>query len=53
MMILCIRDILDWVDSHPKFQYVLRVAYLEVYNECINDLLGAKDDPKHRDLKII
>ena len=40
MMILCVKDILDWVDSHPKQIFVLRVAYMEVYNEEINDLLG-------------
>lgn len=40
MMVLCIRDILDWQKKHPKFKYTLRVSYLEVYNEEINDLLG-------------
>ena len=40
MMILCIRDILEWIDNHPLQQYTLRVSYLEVYNEEINDLLG-------------
>lgn len=43
MMVLCVRDILEWVKTHPQFIYTLRVAYLEVYNEEINDLLG---DPK-------
>lgn len=40
MMVLCVRDILEWVRSHPDIQYKIRVAYLEVYNEEINDLLG-------------
>ena len=40
MMILCVRDILDWIESHSHQRYVLRVSYLEVYNEEINDLLG-------------
>lgn len=40
MMILCVRDILNWVESHPQHTYTIRVSYLEVYNEEINDLLG-------------
>ena len=40
MMVLCIRDLFEWIESHPQMQYTLRVAYLEVYNEEINDLLG-------------
>ena len=40
MMILCIRDIFDWIESHPQTEYSLRVSYMEVYNEEINDLLG-------------
>lgn len=52
MMVLCIRDILEWVKSHPKIQYILRVAYLEVYNEEINDLLG-EQGPASKNLKIV
>jgi hypothetical protein len=40
MMILCIRDIFDYISSHPKRVFELKVSYLEVYNEEINDLLN-------------
>lgn len=40
MMILCIRDIFDYIESHKNSKYKLRVSYMEVYNEEINDLLG-------------
>ncbi|RYH05437.1 hypothetical protein EON65_44675 [archaeon] len=40
MMILCVRDILDWVKTHPNVTYNIKISYLEVYNEEINDLLG-------------
>ena len=52
MMVLCIRDILEWVKSHPHIKYILRVAYLEVYNEEINDLLGDLS-PNSKNLKIV
>lgn len=51
MMILCIRDLLDWVDAHSDHSYLLKVAYLEVYNEEINDLLG--DDVNSKNLRIV
>jgi centromeric protein E len=41
MMILCIRDIFDYIASHPNRKFELRVSYMEVYNEEINDLLGS------------
>ena len=40
MLILCIRDIIDWVESNTKKTFALKVSYFEVYNEEINDLLG-------------
>ena len=40
MMILCIRDIFDYISSNRKREFELRVSYMEVYNEEINDLLG-------------
>lgn len=52
MMFLCIRDILEWMKMHPDISYKLRVAYLEVYNEEINDLLGG-EDPASKNLKIV
>eukprot|EP01036_Dinobryon_divergens_P052040 gene52040-69633_t len=29
MMVLCIRDILEWVKSHSQTVYTLKVAYME------------------------
>ena len=52
MMRLCVKDILDWIDSHPDIQFKLKVAYFEVYNEEINDLLGGMA-PSSRNLKIV
>lgn len=52
MMVLCIRDILEWIRSHPDIQYKIRVAYLEVYNEEINDLLG-EPGMASKNLKIV
>ena len=52
MMVLCVRDILEWIRAHPDIQYTIRVAYLEVYNEEINDLLG-EQGPGSKNLKII
>lgn len=41
MMLLCINDIFDFIDSKKKdCKYTLKIAYMEVYNEEINDLLG-------------
>lgn len=40
MMILCIRDIFDYIAACSKRTFELRVSYMEVYNEEINDLLG-------------
>lgn len=53
MMILCIRDILEWVKSHPQTAYTLKVAYLEVYNEEINDLLGDNSKGINKNMKIV
>jgi len=53
MMVLCIRDILEWVKSHAQSNYTLKVAYLEVYNEEINDLLGDVNKGNSKNLKIV
>lgn len=52
MMVLCVRDILDWVRSHTDFNYKILISYLEVYNEEINDLLG-EQGPASKNLKIV
>jgi centromeric protein E len=53
MMILCIRDILNFVKDHPQIKYTLKVSYLEVYNEEINDLLGEPGSSNSKNLKIV
>jgi len=35
-----IQYIFDYIQDHPGREYVLRVSYLEIYNEIINDLLN-------------
>lgn len=52
MMVLCVQDILEWVKNRPEHHYTLKVAYLEVYNEEINDLLGDQG-PSSKNLKIL
>lgn len=52
-MILCIRDILNFVKEHPHIKYTLKVSYLEVYNEEINDLLGDPNSANSKNLKIV
>jgi centromeric protein E len=51
MMILCIRDIFDHIESHPNTKFSLKVSYMEVYNEEINDLLG--EGPSSKNLRIV
>lgn len=50
MMKLCISDVFEYVANHPKNEIIIKVSYMEVYNEQINDLLGSADS---RDLKIV
>ena len=52
MMVLCIKDIMHWIDTHPNCQTTLRVSYMEVYNEEINDLLGVPG-PTSKNLRIV
>lgn len=52
MMVLCIKDIMHWIEIHPNCQTTLRVSYMEVYNEEINDLLGAPG-PTSKNLRIV
>ena len=52
-MVLCIRDILEWVKSHSQTVYTLKVAYMEVYNEEINDLLGDVSKGNNKNMKIV
>mmetsp|Transcript_12087 Transcript_12087/g.18004 ORF Transcript_12087/g.18004 Transcript_12087/m.18004 type:complete len:558 (+) Transcript_12087:87-1760(+) len=35
-----VQYIFDYIENHPGKEYVLRVSYIEIYNEIINDLLN-------------
>lgn len=52
MMVLCVKDIMHWIETHPNCQTTLRVSYMEVYNEEINDLLGVPG-PASKNLRIV
>ena len=51
-MKLCITDIFNYVKNHPKNDIIIKVSYMEVYNEEINDLLGT-GGPDSKNLKIL
>ena len=34
------HDVFKWKNEHPDRIFLLRVSYMEIYNEEINDLLG-------------
>lgn len=51
MMILCIRDIFEFIKTHVDKRFLLKVSYMEVYNEEINDLLN-NDKETNCNLKI-
>ena len=51
-MTQCIRDVFDYVAAHPKNEIIVKVSYMEVYNEEINDLLGS-GGPDSKNLKIL
>ena len=42
---LAIRYCFDAVNMYPDREFLLRVSYLEVYNEQVNDLLGNVEQP--------
>jgi centromeric protein E len=52
MMMLCIKDIFEYIENHKERDFKLKVSYMEVYNEEINDLLG-DGSPLSKNLKII
>lgn len=45
---LAVKDIFSTIQETPEREYLLRVSYLEIYNEVINDLL----DPAGQNLRI-
>ncbi|XP_010521267.1 PREDICTED: kinesin-like protein KIN-7C, mitochondrial [Tarenaya hassleriana] len=45
---LAVKDVFGIIQETPEREYLLRVSYLEIYNEVINDLL----DPTGQNLRI-
>ena len=60
IMVRALETVFQYIAAHPEREFFLRVAYMEVYNEEINDLLGGsaaaqsgvKDDFSWKNLKI-
>lgn len=52
MITLCVRHIFQTINQSSQYVTV-RVAYFEVHNEEINDLLGNPSDPASSNLKIV
>jgi len=50
---LAINDIFTYIENTPGREFLLRVSYLEIYNECIKDLLDVSNDnlKVHEDLE--
>lgn len=45
---LAIQDVWDFIQQHTEREFLLRVSYMEIYNEVVNDLLT----PGNTNLKI-
>ncbi|CAL1385826.1 unnamed protein product [Linum trigynum] len=45
---LAVHDVFDIINEHVDREFLLRMSYMEIYNEDINDLLA----PEHRKLQI-
>lgn len=45
---LAVRDLFDIIQEVPDREFLLRMSYMEIYNEEINDLLA----PEHRKLQV-
>lgn len=45
---LAVKDVFSFIQDTPGREYLLRVSYLEIYNEVINDLLN----PSRQNLRI-
>jgi len=38
-----IEHVFQWIEQNPQREFVLRVSYMEIYNEIVNDLLNASN----------
>ncbi|PVU92843.1 hypothetical protein BB561_003588 [Smittium simulii] len=45
---LAIREVFDHIEKNNRRQFIVRMSYLEIYNEIVSDLL----DPNRKNLKI-
>lgn len=41
---LSIKDVFNFIEKHSHGEFLLRVSYLEIYNEVIKDLLQPNKD---------
>lgn len=41
---LAVEDVFDKIEHTPEREYLLRVSYMEIYNEVIKDLLNPEND---------
>lgn len=48
IILLAIDDVFNYIQKHPSLDFLLRVSYIEIYNELITDLLN----PSNTNLKI-
>ncbi|KAF2157072.1 kinesin-domain-containing protein [Myriangium duriaei CBS 260.36] len=49
---LAITDIFSYIREHPDREFLLRVSYLEIYNERIYDLLNSAQGAAQEDIKL-
>ncbi|KYN18753.1 PREDICTED: kinesin-like protein KIN-7I [Trachymyrmex cornetzi] len=49
---LAVEHIFDAITDIPGREFLLRVSYLEIYNEKVNDLLNKNQDKNSTDLKV-
>jgi len=56
---MTIQDLFNHIQNTPHKEFLLRCSYLELYNECINDLLNSRQvnlqlqEDKHRGTKVV
>ena len=43
-----LETVFNYIENHPEREFLLRMAFIEIYNEEINDLLGASEAEKNQ-----